>query len=633
MRKNHSLPIVLIFLLLVFITACDGAGQDSPADDSIPPASEPPAGDETNSTGSEAYPAPEEADPEVQENSTDPYPAPQENSDAASGDPYPPPADGDVLLSDQPYPSQPDEAYPAPQTAEEQPVQEPNTLLGPAAAGGTLTGHVWLFNQFSNQTGETFLPVPGMAETNSVEFFEDGRVAINAGCNSASGTYSTIDGAINIQAVNETQQTCEGPTLGAQFLQWLNEAGSYHIEGEDLFLVLPGDSGEVILSGSDMVTYADRIAKILVMNAGLGLPQAQPETLEELMDTALGELVFHEGEPQNVALGKAPGAVMLIQAPAGNMIKAAGLGDVEEDRPMSTYDRLEIGTNTMMFTGVLLAQLQEEGLLSLDDSLSTWLPDLSAAIPNGDEITLRQLATHTSGIPDYGAPVISAGAGDSEALRSGYTPEELVRLATENLTPDFAPGEPGRWQVSNTNYILLGLVLEAATGQSYADLLQERIFSPLGMGNTELLEGVPYPNSIVDGYLVYPYDINTTEWNGSQGWAAGGIISTAADMARFAQALLTGAIFNDPATLDVMTDFTKVSEDASARAMGGTGYGLGLTEFAPGLWGHRGQTIGFSSIVAVDPAKEFILIALTNSAESAPGSEQPLIGHFLHLEQ
>lgn len=627
--KLHCLlPITLVLLLL--LSACDSAGQDTPVDDSSPPASEPPAGDEAGSTGSEeAYPPPEEPEAEVQESQPDPYPAPEENIDAAAGDPYPPPADGNVALSDQPYPSQADDAYPAPQRVEEQTAEAANTLLGPAAAGGTLTGHVWLFNQFSNQAGETFLPAPGMAELNSVEFFEDGRVAVTAGCNSASGTYSAIDGAINIQAVNETQQSCEGPTMGGQFLQWLNEAGSYRVEGEELFLVLPGDSGEVILSGSDMTTYADRIAKILVMTAGLGLPQAQPETLEELMDASLRELVFHEGEPLNVALGKSPGAVMLIQAPAGNMIKASGLADVEENRLMSTYDRLEIGTNTMMFTGVLLAQLQEEGLLSLDDPLSLWLPDLAAAIPNGEEITLRQLATHTSGIPDYGAPVISAGAGDSEALRSGYSPEELVRLATENLPP----GEPGQWQISNTNYILLGLVLETAAGQSYADLLQDRIFSPLGMGNTELLEGVPYQNSIVDGYLVYPYDINTTEWNGSQGWAAGGIISTAADMARFAQALMTGAVFNDPATLEVMTDFIPVSEDAPASAIGGTGYGLGLTEFAPGLWGHRGQTIGFSSIVAMDPAKEFLLIALTNSAESAPASQQPLVGHFLNLEQ
>ena len=86
-----------------------------------------------------------------------------------------------------------------------------------------------------------------------------------------------------------------------------------------------------------------------------------------------------------------------------------------------------------------------------------------------------------------------------------------------------------QWMYSNTGYILLGMVLEAAGGQSYADLLQDRIFSPLEMNNTELLEGVPYVNSIVDGYFVFPYDINTTEWNGTQGWAAGAIISTATD--------------------------------------------------------------------------------------------------------
>jgi D-alanyl-D-alanine carboxypeptidase len=655
MRAKQSLLFLTALLLLLSLAACAGNGAEAPAGESAPAGSA--AADtaaandatpndaaapveEASGPDNEAYPAPLETDPDSQEQSAPhAYPAPAEGAGDAPEQPVPPSGAKAYPLEETSYPSPADSglaadlaAYPEAAAEMAGTDQEANTLLAPMGeANGSLTSQVWRFQQFASPTGETFLASQAGGEMNSVEFFEDGRIAITAGCNAAHGTYSAVDGAINIQAVNDTQEVCEGQSLGNQFLQWLNEAAAYEIESGSLTLDLPGDSGTMLLFGSNVLTYADRIAKVLVLTGGLGLPQAQPGTLEELMDASLQELVYHEGIAPEVALDRAPGAVVLIDSPAGSMIKASGFANFEEKRPMSTYDRLEIGGNTMIFTGVLLAQLQEEGLLSLDDPLSKWLPDLAAAIPNGEAITLRQLATHTSGIPDYGDAVISAGAADSEALRSGYTPEELVRLAVENLPPVFSPGEPGQWHYSNTGYILLGMVLEAASGQSYADLLQNRIFSPLGMTGTELLEGTPYTDSIVDGYLSYPYEIETTEWNGSQGWAASGIISTAGDMAKFARSLMSGDIFKDPATLDVMTDFIERSDNAAVAGTGGAGYGIGLIEFAPGLWGHRGQTIGFSSIVAMDPAREFLLIALTNSAEGAVGHEQQSMGSFLHL--
>jgi D-alanyl-D-alanine carboxypeptidase len=643
MRAKQSLLFLILFVLLFSLPACSGTDAESPAAEPDTAGSAPVAAEVPDSKPSEAYPAPQDRPGEnsingEQQPASQAYPAPAESTDGSPDQPAPPPAIDAYPVGEASYPSPVGEeqaamtgAYPGPEADGESPSGEENTLLGPIGGSDSLTSQVWRFQQFSGAAGETFLPSPTIQEVNSIEFFEDGRVAITAGCNVAQGTYSAVDGTINIQAVNETQEVCNGPSLGRQFLQWLNEAAAFEITGSTLNLVLPGDSGTMQLFGSDVLTYADRIAKVLVLTTGLGLPQAQPSTLEELMDSSLEELVYHEGVPPELALDKAPGAVVLIDSPAGSLVKADGYANVEEERPMSTYDRLEIGSNTMMFTGVLLAQLQEEGLLSLDDKLSEWLPDLAASIPNSEEITLRQLATHTSGIADYGDPLVSAGGGDSEALRSSYTPEELVRLATENMPPDFSPGEPGQWHYSNTGYILLGMVLEAASGQTYAELLQNRIFNPLGMTNTELLENTPSKGSIVDGYLTFPYDVKTTEWNGSQGWAAGGIISTAADMAKFTRALMSGTVFNDPDTLAVMTDFIERSENAAVASTGGAGYGLGLVEFAPGLWGHRGQTIGFSSIVAMDPARDFLLIALTNSAEGALGREQQSIGSFLNL--
>jgi D-alanyl-D-alanine carboxypeptidase len=247
-------------------------------------------------------------------------------------------------------------------------------------------------------------------------------------------------------------------------------------------------------------------------------------------------------------------------------------------------------------------------------------------VPNGQEITLRQLANHTSGVCDYGDPIIGGGVGVRPLLTKSYHPEELVAWAIENCQPDFAPGEEGQWKYSNTGYVLLGMALEAATGQSYETLLQERIFQPLGMRDTYLLTGVPEPGSIANGYLAYPFDVNTTDWNGTQGWAAGAIVSTATDLAKFANAFMKGQLFQDPATLQVMQNWV------GTTSAGGLGYGIGLIEMLPGVWGHRGQTAGFTSIIAMDPEEDFIFIALTNAAEGGVSSEQGFIGRFLNLE-
>ncbi len=604
--KKEILAICLI--LLFALTACEQAQGNLPTPTGAPAT----AVDQAAQQPAETTPA---------DIDSDAPPAPRETAPAGQAYPAPPPTEAASLK----------EAYPPP-TQEPAPAASP-TLPAPAAllAPAALPGRVWTFSQF-NGGDNTLLPAD-LPELNSIEFFDDGRVSIIAGCNVAGGVYSAAAGTINIQAANQTGAGCPAGSRGAQFLGWLNESAAFALEGDTLSLRLPGDAGEMQLAGSSLLTYGDQLTSFMARIAGIGVPQAMPQTVQALMDDSLAQLVYKEGDDINLAFGKAPGAVVLIESPGGSMIQAAGLANVEAGRPMSIHDRLEIGSSTKMFTGVLLTQLQEEGLLNVDDPLSKWLPELAADLPHGESITLRHLATHTSGLPDYGDDIIGAGAADAEALRSGYTPEELVRYAVENAPPDFEPGEPGRWRYSNTGYILLGMVLEQAAGRSYSDLLQARIFDPLGMSSTELPQGSPAEGTLADGYFVYPYDIKTTEWNTSQGWSAGGIISTAEDMAKFARALMTGALFQDPAALETMTSFIQTAENPAVAAVGGQGYGLGLIEFAPGFFGHRGQTIGYTSIVGMDPAKDFILIALTNSAEAAVAAEQDLAGHFLQIEE
>jgi amidase len=310
----------------------------------------------------------------------------------------------------------------------------------------------------------------------------------------------------------------------------------------------------------------------------------------------------------------APGGVLLVDSPAGRYLKAAGVTSMENGRPVQVDDRFEIGSNTKAFTVILALQLQEAGILSLDDPLSKWLPELAARIPNGQKVTLRQMAGNTSGIWDYADPLFQPliDANDQEGLAQSYTPQALVEYAIANGKPDFAPGEG--WHYSSTNFILLGMVVEAATGQSLAELYQERIFDPLEMKSTSYLEGAPKPGSIVDGYYKTPKGelANMTNWNATQGGAAGAIVSTAEDVSRFASGLVGGKLLKD-ASMQEMFDFRELG-----YAEGGgifSGYGLGLISFeAPyQAYGHAGQTPGFQSIWFFAPEANATLVLLTNS--------------------
>ena len=336
-----------------------------------------------------------------------------------------------------------------------------------------------------------------------------------------------------------------------------------------------------------------------------------PEDVTAQLDAYLQSQVYADG---GVPEGAAPGLVLLVDTPEGRYLEAAGVASLEDGTPIQVDDILEIGSNTKSMTIVLLMQLVEEGLLSLDDPLSKWLPDQAAILPNGDQITIRQMAQHTAGLYDYGDNIIAAGIIDPVALEAGFTPAELVQDAVDNGSPYFAPGEEGKWYYSNTGYVLLGMIIEKVTGEKLADLYKSRIFDPLGLESAVLIRGVPQAGEITtQGYwwLEEGERINTTRWNGSQGWAAGAVAMTASDLATYGKALAAGELFQNPETLMEMLTF-----DPDATNGVGAPYGLGLFDVAGdgSVWGHGGQTLGFQSLWYTDPEKGIIVVGLTNSA-------------------
>jgi D-alanyl-D-alanine carboxypeptidase len=292
------------------------------------------------------------------------------------------------------------------------------------------------------------------------------------------------------------------------------------------------------------------------------------------------------------------------------------MADPEAGLPIDCDMAFQIGSNTKILTATVLMQLHEEGRLSADDPLSRHLPDIAARLPNGDRITLRQLLQHTAGVFSYtdtapdGTPGIAvASMGDPVALRRAVTPDEMVAFTITHGQPLFAPGEPGKWAYSNTGYALLGLVIEAVEGLPLDKVYQNRIFGPLGMTRSYLWDGIPRPAfGLPRSWLMPPYDVETTEWNVSQSWAGGGVISTIGDMHLFLSGLIEGRLFKEAGTLALMQD------TVPSPIPGTEGYGLGLIRLAGEVWGHGGQTLGYISSVGASAGDGVTFVAWGNSA-------------------
>lgn len=480
---------------------------------------------------------------------------------------------------------------------------EETTPDADAGAGESVMDNAFLTNSwqwvsFTNPAEQYDIDMP---QNYVLTFYEDGTVTIIADCNSVLGNYAVDAGSLTMTLGSATLASCPAESRSDQFTQYLSSAARYFFEDGNLYIDLMADGGTLAFAPVDLEGLVDEDAII----------SSLPADLVTQLDAFLQSQVYAENGVPELA---APGLVLLVENPNGRYLNSAGVANLEDGTLMQVDDILEIGSNTKSMTIVLLMQLVEEGLISLDDPLSQYLPDQAAIVPNGDQITIRQMAQHTAGLYDYADNIMAAGIGNPDALVAGYAPADLVQDAADNGTPYFAPDQEGQWYYSNTGYVLLGMIIEALTGEKVADLYQTRIFDPLGMESAIFLEGVPQPGDIgTRGYWWTEEGeiIDTTNWNASQGWVAGAAAMTAEDLATYAKALAAGELFQNPETLSEMLTFY----EAAKFSVGGP-YGLGLIDFAGDgtVWGHGGQTLGFQSLWYIQPETGIVVVGLTNSA-------------------
>jgi D-alanyl-D-alanine carboxypeptidase len=304
-----------------------------------------------------------------------------------------------------------------------------------------------------------------------------------------------------------------------------------------------------------------------------------------------------------------PGAMIYVDDPAqGCWTTAMGLGNLASREPMQVHNSMRIGSITKTFTATVILQLVDQHKLRLDDPVSKYQPE----VPNGAHITIRQLLNMTSGLFTYDNDEGFVQENFGTDPYKVWTPQELLAIAFKH-PPYFAPGKG--WHYDNTNYILLGLIVEQLTHLPAEQAFQRYILRPLGLHQTSLppLSSSAIPDPHAQGYS-YGTNFtgkgptrNVTDWNPSWGWTAGSMISTLHDLQIWAKALATGRLLS--------------AATQKQRLTWVNGYGLGVADFG-GFLGHNGQIPGFESFMGYRPQDGATIIVFTN-LDTAPDGSKP----------
>ncbi|MCA9878612.1 MAG: beta-lactamase family protein [Thermomicrobiales bacterium] len=317
------------------------------------------------------------------------------------------------------------------------------------------------------------------------------------------------------------------------------------------------------------------------------------------------QLVLNTIVQQGMARQRVPGVIAGVWVGDTGWTAAQGIADLRTAEPMTLDGHVRIASVSKTFVATVLLQLIAEGRATLEDALERYVP----GVPHGERITLRHLLGMTGGIFNF--------INDPE-FEPAYTSDPLLPFSRQYFLellqrnpPKFAPGAGVEY--SDSNYFLLGMVIEALTDRTAAEEIDERIVRPLGLTGTSLPASPAMPAPHPRGYAATagsPELRDLTESSAEIPWTAGAMISTLADLRVWSQALATGTLL----TPELQRERLRLS--AMDLGAGRTfGYGLGIME-TEGWLGHAGAIFGFSTWMLHHPERDATVIVLANRGET-----------------
>lgn len=341
---------------------------------------------------------------------------------------------------------------------------------------------------------------------------------------------------------------------------------------------------------------------VMLFVLALGVvPVFAQDDIQQTLDAAISEF----------AAADAPAVVVQITTPEGSWAAAGGSAD--GTRPAVPADRFRIASMSKTFVSVVALMLVEDGVFDLDDLAADYLPDdVVENIANADQATIRHLLGMRSGIPDYLATEGFWAQVESD-LQYEWTPLEALTYAYDEPAL-FEPGED--YSYSNSNYLLMQLVIEAATEQPLHEVVRARILDPLALNDTYTQISETLPGEFVEGYEDIDYDgvdDPVSDVNDGAGMGDGALVSNTADLTTFYAALLRDQTLLSE---DSMRELLSFSDDDA-----GEQYSLGLAAFESPYgvaWGHSGGVVGYLSLGVYVPEIDTIVIALSASFDVSP---------------
>jgi D-alanyl-D-alanine carboxypeptidase len=352
---------------------------------------------------------------------------------------------------------------------------------------------------------------------------------------------------------------------------------------------------------SASILYPAIVITILASTVLPATAQVAPTLSSELrqkIDQAVGNVLTKTGVPSaSVAIVKDNQVVYL---------QAYGDARLEPRTPARPEMRYSIGSISKQFTATAILLLQEQGKLSLDDKVAKFIPNLTRA----REVTIRQLLSHTSGYQDY--------------WPQDYVPPLMLQPITASKILDlwarkpldFDPGT--KWQYSNTNFVIAGVIVEKASGMSLLDFLHQKIFDPLGMKSVTNTDQEKLGDSDPTGYMRYALGPLRPAPKEGRGWlfAAGELAMSASDLARWDLSIINQKVLKP-------SSYKEFETEVLLKNGVGTQYGLGVdvnSESGRRVLGHGGEVSGFTSQNTVFPDEHVAVVVLTNQdAVGAPG--------------